>query len=1468
MLKLSKISKVILLSGMILAMGYMFSPVSAFAAETQDNKNTNTVIGGSVTTYTTNGRTTGVKTSGGYGDVDDKGKVTTANNTSAWENAVVAKNSAQDSYTKATTAYNKCLASGGDCSKLKEEMDTAKAGLQKAQDDYNKAQKETSEQYWENKKNSEKAQNALNKAKKKQEKAQKEYNECVAKNGADSEKCKKKQDKLTDANTALTTAEDNAKQYAPATNSTESNEANKTLSEKAGNLQKKIEDAENSYNEKCGEGAEGKNAEECAQAKRELDKLKRDNNAKLSDMANQAEIDYKNKEQAAKEAEKECERYSAMTSKDAQVKAQQACAQAVSLRKEADAAQAEYDKLKGNIVSSGAGAAERRLKKASNAGDAGVLDISQSRQITVGGSGHNSLGGYRSEFFNYGSSSDVLETVTRRAALAVVSLKPIAYIFAGFGLIAFAWMAIFNKLSWKWFANIAMGLFLVANMGRLIEYLVTDDGTGGYYIGVWSDGAKGGADTRLANSFKDTYYVYGDTAYNAKGIRDFQEGALAVGGKTTETFTASAAGFCKGTSGSGWANFTSCLKDIVSTAKKAANTVKTVKAAAEDVVDRVEAVKDTVDNIAQAAKAMKGASLSEIVANAGTILNNVNAAVSTTTGAVGSLTNAASAVSNNIQDMGKSVAQQQELADRRARGEATNAFDAKLKGQEWDAVNKGVENVDGQWAGKETFISKTAEKAADINSKTSEVNNKVQEGLAQVGAVTNVIENTALTDIVPGLSLSKNADKYSETLNQKRQEKKEKAHASATAKAQQEAEETYKRSNAGINANYKQQASQVSQVYSDIQQQKQELQTLENEKMRIQKDVDNYCAKDKNSAMCKAAKGQMNAIESSLDAKNQQLKASEEAYEKAKKSADDAYVAALNSNISKAEEELNIAQKDAEEVCKNGSASDCAKARQRVVNASNTYASYVNEKENKTGASREQTKEDIDNSIVSDKERQEMKRLQEQLEAEKRKQEDLAKNENYYTNQAYGKAVDEANDLYDKMNAQKEEVERLEKEAKEKAKKAAEACSKSSNSSVCTTAQLAADAAKDAAANKKQQAANTQKQYNEAKQKAESSYGTALDSNKNKAQQDYDKAKSQATTAKQQMEETSTKVNDTKQALSSAQDAYNTAVSEADAAKQAYEKAGSEGKTDAEIAKLKAEYEAKLRAMNEANKAKNKKQSEYDKARQQYNDAEKAYNKAYGDANNASQRLASYTNEDVNKTGESRKNTNEDLDNQALINQYKTETNPTAVAQASKNNYIQSKNSTDVAKYNMDEKQAIVNQAKKDYEAAAKKAKETGSEADQKIADRLKKNYNLAQSELERAQKEYKNMSKELSAYEADYARKAIASEEYKQGIYNSQMKQASSDINTYEAALAKQLKIVDNAATAYMQAKNNASDSNKEALQKAAKLYDEYKKAKSIYDEYQTNLSVARNNYTTAKNSYDASVIEVARLKKLLETK
>ena len=64
--------------------------------------------------------------------------------------------------------------------------------------------------------------------------------------------------------------------------------------------------------------------------------------------------------------------------------------------------------------------------------------------------------------------------------------------------------------------------------------------------------------------------------------------------------------------------------------------------------------------------------------------------------------------------MGKSRAQQQELNDRRASGEATNKFNAKLMGQEWDSTTGGVEKVDGQYAGQSTGWSKAAEGAANI----------------------------------------------------------------------------------------------------------------------------------------------------------------------------------------------------------------------------------------------------------------------------------------------------------------------------------------------------------------------------------------------------------------------------------------------------------------------------------------------------------------------------------------------------------------------------------------------------------------------------------------------------------------------------------------------------------------------------------------------------------------------------------
>ena len=699
MSKLSKISKVILLSGIFLVSLSLVSVDIAVAA-TQAEK------------------------AQAKADEAAAAKEQSDAAIKEWEKARDARDAAQSAYTEASMEYNKCVAANGAaaCGSAKAAMEEAQSNLNTATENYNEAQKVASEYA----NDTTRAQNqadtaaqkaaaaavrkderALQAAERELNKAVRALEKCQKDEGAD---CSKEQAAVASAQQNVDSAQSKVDSHTKASSSAEAD--NSALEA----LQANFDNAASS--------------------------------GEQSDILNQMRVYKDGKEIAAAAAEAECERYSTMTSSDARDKAKEACAQAIALRAEADAANQAYEDASQNRIQreldDSVKVAQRRLRSVGK-GDTGIVDISQSRQI--GDSGPYTLAGYRSQYFNYGSGEDVLDTVTRRAALTIASLKPIVYVFAGFGLIAFAWMAIFNKISWKWFANIAMGLFLVANMGRFIEYFVVGDGDQHYYVGVWgSNTAQAGKTNSLANAFVDSYYVYGDTVYDDVGIRYFKEQEAAGGGSTTtpEEFEASAPGFCQGTSGSGWENFTSCVNDVVSTAKKAADTAKDVKAAADDMQARVENIKDSAANIKQAAEAMKGASLTEIIANTGNILNNVNNMVSTTTGAVGSLTNTASSISNNVQDMGKSVEQQEELQSRRNQGEATNAVDAALKGQEWNSSTGGVENVDGQWAGQDNFITNANDFADDIRDKSSTINNSAQDMTQQVGAVTNIVESTKI----------------------------------------------------------------------------------------------------------------------------------------------------------------------------------------------------------------------------------------------------------------------------------------------------------------------------------------------------------------------------------------------------------------------------------------------------------------------------------------------------------------------------------------------------------------------------------------------------------------------------------------------------------------------------------------------------------------------------------------------------
>ena len=344
------------------------------------------------------------------------------------------------------------------------------------------------------------------------------------------------------------------------------------------------------------------------------------------------------------------------------------------------------------------------------------------------------------------------------------------------------------------------------------------------------------------------------------------------------------------------------------------------------------------------------------------------------------------------------------------------------------------------------------------------------------------------------------------------------------------------------------------------------------------------------------------------------------------------------------------------------------------------------------------------------------------------------------------------------------------------------------------------------------------------------------------------------------------KIGVAKDATEKTKTTYDDAVTSANAAKSEYDHAIKNGASSDEIKKLKEEYDAKLRAMSEANKAHQEAAREYNQLQKQKSEAEAVYNNAYSRANEAAEKKASYTDESVNKTGSSRLNSSEDMYNQALINQYKTETNPNAEAQASKNSYVEYKNKTDMAKSIMNETANVAEQARIAYEAAQAAAMASGSEEDKRIANRMKQNYELAKAEAESAKKQYEENIKNLSSYEVDYVSKAIASEKYKQDIYNEQMKKASSDINAYEQQVNKQRQVVDRLGEAYIKAKGQANDNDSDSIQAAAIKYNEYKAAKEIYEELVKSLNLAKASYNKAQSGYQASIVDVERLEKQLK--
>ncbi len=75
-----------------------------------------------------------------------------------------------------------------------------------------------------------------------------------------------------------------------------------------------------------------------------------------------------------------------------------------------------------------------------------------------------------------GGQGDVFSTIACKVTTSLADIRKIVYVLAGFGLIAFAFAAIFNKISFKHLGTIAFSLFLLSMITPFVEYFTQEPG--------------------------------------------------------------------------------------------------------------------------------------------------------------------------------------------------------------------------------------------------------------------------------------------------------------------------------------------------------------------------------------------------------------------------------------------------------------------------------------------------------------------------------------------------------------------------------------------------------------------------------------------------------------------------------------------------------------------------------------------------------------------------------------------------------------------------------------------------------------------------------------------------------------------------------------------------------------------------------------------------------------------------------